>query len=206
MVYGISKKKQSKLTSFQALFLLNVQIYYKANRNIQKVKEYKLAPPLINIVSDIRKSSLAIFLSEVISKTVKEEFMDKSLFDFIKISILFLEELEDNISFFHLVFLIKLSKYLGFYQEYEYDSKYYDYKEGVSLDAIPNHNHYMNSDIYKLFVRLNNVKYNDLDSISINFMDREVLLDVLLDMYKIHIFNFNTLKSYSIFKEVFEPV
>jgi len=204
ILYGINKNKQSKLISFQPLFILDTQIYYKPNRSIQKIKEYKLSTPLINIVSDIRKSSLAIFLAEVISKTVKEEYIDKLLFDFIKTSILILEELEHNISIFHILFLIKLSKYLGFYQEYIYKARYFDYKEGVATNVIPTHKHYMDENTYNIFIHLNKLAFNSSNIKNIDLKDRDKVLEILLDMYKLHIHSFNNLKSYSIFKEIFE--
>lgn len=204
MVYGVASKKRSKLSAFQPLFLLDIQLYYKADRGLQKLKEYKLNPPLNSITSDIRKSSLVLFLSELISKTVKEEYADKVLFDFIKTSILFLEEIEHNIAFFHLVFLIKLSRYLGFAPESDSsDAKYYDYKDGISVNSVPHHNHYMNRNDFKTCMSLMNANFSELNKIKINKIQRDSILDILLDLYEIHILNFNSLKSYPILKEVF---
>ena len=204
MVYGVATKKQSKLTAFQPLFLLDIQLYYKVDRGLQKLKEYKLNPPLNSITSDIRKSTLVLFLSELVSKTVKEEYADKIIFNFIKTSILFLEELEYNLAFFHLVFLIKLSRYLGFAPESDSsNAKYYDYKEGMSVNSIPHHNHYMDSNSFQICILLMNTSFGDLDTIKIDIKQRDSILDILLDLYEIHILNFTSLKSYPILKEVF---
>lgn len=204
MLYGIATKKQSKLTAFQPLYLLDIQLYYKADRGLQKLKEYKLNPPLSNIVNDIRKSTLALFLAELISKTVKEEYADKTLFSFIKTSILFLEEIEYNLAFFHLVFLIKLSRFLGFAPESNTSNfRYYDYKDGVHVTTKPYHKHYMVDADFQLCILLMNVNYSNLDEVKMDIKKRDSVLEILLDLYEIHILNFNSLKSYSVLKEVF---
>jgi DNA repair protein RecO (recombination protein O) len=205
MLYGVASKKRSKLTAFQSLFLLDIELYYKAERGLQKLKEYKLNPPLSNIACDIRKSTLAMFLAELVSKTVKEEYADKMLFDFIKVSILFLEEIEYNIAIFHLVFLIKLSRFLGFAPETSslINAKFYDYKNGVHVNTKPYHNYYMDDADFQSCVVLMDISYSNLDDINMTIKQRDRILNILLDLYDIHILNFKSLKSYAVLKEVF---
>ena len=204
LVYGIGSKHRGKLSAFQPLYLLNVQLYYKSNRGIQKLKEHKIDPPLHNLTSDIRKSTLALFISELLAKTIKEEFADKSLFAFLKTSILFLNELEHSLSIFHLVFLLKLSRYLGFAPEPDSsNSRYYDYKEGVAVNSKPYHQHYLNQTDFITCITLMSANFNELDKIKIEIKQRNFLLEALISIYEIHILNFNSLKSYSVLREVF---
>ena len=204
LVYGIGSKHRGKLPAFQPLYLIDAQLYYKPNRGIQKLKEHKINPPLHNLTSDIRKSTLALFIAELLSKTIKEEFADKALFGFLKTSILFLDELEYNLSIFHLVFLLKLSRYLGFAPEPDSsNSLYYDYKEGVAVNSKPYHPHYLKQTDFNTCISLINANFNELDKIKIEVKQRNFLLEALLNTYEIHILSFNSLKSYSVLKEVF---
>ncbi len=204
MVYGINSKNRSKLTAFQPLFLLNAQLYYKPNRGLQKLKEYKINPPLYNLTSDIRKSTLAIFIAELLLKTIKEEYADKNLFDFIKTSIQLLEMLENNHAIFPLVFLLKLSRFLGFAPEPDSsNSKYYDYKNGVAVNSKPHHHYYLKQTDFNTCIVLINTNFNNLGRIKINKEQRNTILNILLNLYEIHILNFQSLKSYPVLKEVF---
>jgi len=204
LVYGISSKNRSKLVSFQPLYLIDAQLYYKTNRNIQKIKEFKLSPPLYTLSNDIRKSTLALFISELLTKTVKEEYTDKYLFDFIKTSILFLDQLDENLSIFHLVFLLKMSRFLGFAPDSNFvDGNYFDYKEGATVKSKPHHAHYISISDYKLLLNLFNTDFNRLEKIELNKQQRNSLLETILNMYDIHILNFTSLKSYQVLKDVF---
>jgi DNA repair protein RecO (recombination protein O) len=204
LVYGIDSKHRGKLSAFQPLYLLDVQLYYKPGRSLQKLKEHKINPPLFNLTSDIRKSTLALFIAELLSKTIKEEFSDKSLFDFLHTSILFLDELEHNLSIFHLVFLLKLSRYLGFAPESNFsDNLYYDYKDGIHVYAKPYHPYYLNKGDFIICISLLEANFGELDKIKISTSKRNDIIKALLNLYEIHILNFNSLKSYPILKEVF---
>lgn len=204
MVYGIDSKHRGKLSAFQPLYLLDIQLYFKPSRSLQKLKEHKISPPLFNLTSDIRKSTLALFIAELLSKTIKEEFADKSLFNFLQTAIQFLDELEHNLSIFHLVFLLKLSRYLGFAPESNFSDKlYYDYKDGMHVYNKPYHQYYLNRSDFNTCIILLEANFSELNKIKISTTQRNDIIIALLNLYEIHILNFNSLKSYPILKEVF---
>ena len=203
MVYGVNSKK-NKLSAFQHLFILDVQIYYNADREIQKLKEFKINPPLLSLTSDIRKSTLAMFIAEVISKAVKEEHRDADVFNFLKTSILFLNELTDNLSVFNLIFLLKLSRLLGFSDfSNELIAGFYDYTDGTVINVKPYHNHFLTKNDYELCRELMQANFNSIKNITLNRDDRACLLEKIIDLYKMHNYEFSSLRSYSYFKEVF---
>ena len=203
MVYGVGSKK-NKLSAFQYLFILDLQIYYNPERDIQKLKEYKINPPLLSLTTDIRKSTLAMFIAEVITKTIKEEHQDITIFNFLKTAIFFLNELNNNLSIFHLVFLLKLSRLLGF-SDFSKDIlyNYYDYSEGIEKFGKPSHNHYLSKYDYELCSKLININFNNIESVVLSRDIKINLLDKIVDLYKVHNYEFNSLKSYTYFKEIF---
>jgi len=204
IVFGIGGKYKSKLSAFQPLYLVDAQLYHKASKGLHKLKEYKINPPLHNLTADIRKSTLALFIAELLNKTIKEEFADKSLFNFIKTSILLLDELEHNLAIFHLVFLLKLSRYLGFAPEADLtNALYYDYKDGIPVNTKPHHNYYFNQTNFQTCIALLNANFSELHTLEISTKQRNEILDALMNIYEIHILNFNSLKSYPVLKEVF---
>lgn len=114
IVNGIrSLKSKKSIGLFQPLTLLDMVVYHKANHQISRISEYKMANPYHSIPFDIKKSTIAIFLTDFLLNVLKEEEDQQEQFDFIYNSMLILDQLEKNYQDFHLLFIIKLSKYLG---------------------------------------------------------------------------------------------
>ena len=204
MVYGIGSRGKNKLSFFQPLFLLDVVLYQKAGKEIQKVKEFRLNPPLQHISSDIRKGTLALFLSEVLSRSIREESTDPELFHFLVTTIQMLDGLHEGLSIFHLVFLIKLTRYLGFAPGSDgLDSGYFDLKEGHLFTEKPNHSHFLSPEKYQQLNKLNQLAFNQMATIQLSVQERDHLLESILTLYRFHIPNFSTLKSYEVLKQVF---
>lgn len=204
MVYGIKNKKKSKLTAFQSLYLLDVVIDLKHNRSIQILKEHKLSPVLVNLSSSPAKISIALFLSEFLTKCLQEESADKQTFDFLYTSIKILNEIEHGIGIFHLAFLIKFSKYLGFNPtENNEDFNFYDFKKNKGLITKPSHSFFVNRSEFNMLNLLLNTPYNKLNGIKLLATERDKLLKTIILMYELHAIHFSSIKSFEILKQVF---
>ena len=100
---------------FSTLALLELVVYHKEQGNLQQIKECRPSPSFQSIPFDIIKGSILLFLNEVLFKSLKHQEQDFELFEFIYNSLAFLDEVEEGKENFHLIFLYKLRKYLGFY-------------------------------------------------------------------------------------------
>lgn len=204
MVYGIKNKKQSKFTYFQPLFLLDVVVDFKVNRSVQVLKEYKLSPPLINLNNSNSKIAISLFLSDILNKCLQEENPDLPTFEFLSTSIKIFDQLEEGIALFHIVFLIKFSKYLGFsIAEIKDDFKYYDLKKGKFLAKKPFHSFYINRFVFEKIHFLGNLPYNEIHSTKLANNERNELLETLVSMYELHAINFRSILSFEVLKQVF---
>src|SRR5688572_26013551 len=115
IINSIRKKGPgSRIALFQPLTLLEMVVYKSASGGITRISEYKCAHPFQTLLYDIRKSSIALFLSEIISASVKEEEENPPLFKFLYQNIVAFDNLEKNFENFHLSFLLQLSHFLGF--------------------------------------------------------------------------------------------
>ena len=115
IVNGIrSKTAKNKIALYQPLTLLDLVVYHRENANINRIKEVKCLYPFQSIHLDIRKSGVALFINEIVNKTIKEESHAEELCDFMIKSFITLDQLGDQIENFHLRFLLKLSRHLGF--------------------------------------------------------------------------------------------
>lgn len=115
VVNGVRKKGAgSRIALFQPFTLLEMVVYTSHKGGLTRISEYKTAHPFSTIPFDIRKSSILLFLSEIVAKTVKEEEENPPLFNFLFNAIVAFDEQEGYFENFHLLFLLHLSHHLGF--------------------------------------------------------------------------------------------
>lgn len=116
IVNGIrSPRPKKSIGYFQPLSLLELVLYMRPNREIQRLSEYKYLAPTHRIQQDVRKSAIVLFLSEVLGKILKHEQGGShgNLFHFLYHSILKFDQLSSKIENFHLHFLLKILPYIG---------------------------------------------------------------------------------------------
>jgi len=205
MVNGArSKKSVAKTVAFQPLYLLDLEIYYHAGREIHRLKDVRIGNPFSSIPFNIRKSSEVIFLAEILYKCLKEEEPNKGLFDFIYNSISYLDLSDQGISNFHIWFLFRLTQFLGIYPRNEdaLISNYFDLQKAQFVSAEPVHGQFADKQVTALFARLFNVDQASLDNLNYNHNDRKLVLQMILEYYKIHFDNLGEIKSLSVLKEV----
>ena len=203
MVHGVRKKKSKFSASlFQPLQILNLEINYKTKSNLHNIKDLSLSEGIQSIHSNIIKSSIAFFLAEVVSKTVREEEVNESLFQFLHNSIVFLEEADDrSVSNFHLVFLIGLSKYLGFYPNSS-ELPFFNTLSGNF--ELANNTQYCFTDIESQYFRQLIVSnYSNNQELKIKKEYRQSLLVGILKFYHIHLPEMGEIRSLEVLEMVF---
>lgn len=115
VVNSVRKKgSASRIALFQPFTLLEMVVYPSAKGGLTRISEYKCSYAFSSLPYDIRKSSMTLFLSEVVARTVKEEEENRALFGFLHDSMLYFDQQETGFEDFHLLFLVQLAGYLGF--------------------------------------------------------------------------------------------
>lgn len=123
-----SRKAAVKSVLFQPLSLVELEADFRPNTSIYKVKEAKSFYPFTSIPYDPYKSAIALFLSEFLYRALREEAENRPLFAYLQHSIVWLDECGSGFANFHLVFLMRLSRFLGLYPNLE------DYHGGDYFD------------------------------------------------------------------------
>lgn len=188
MVNGVrNKSSKSKIALYQPLTLLDLVVYHRENANINRIKEIKCLYPYQSIPIDVRKSSLAMFMNEMITKTVREESHALELCEFLIDSFITLDQQREQIENFHLIFLLKLSRLLGFGAQTKHDVL----NIRVADDAIE-----------KLLEQLIRANYSDHFAITVH--QRRELLDLIVKFYADHIDTLGEIKSIQVLREVMD--
>lgn len=190
---------------FTPLNILETEVELKNTRNIQIIKYCNRINVLKNINNDIFKISIAQFIAEIISKTVREEEPNNTLYDFIEETILLLENAQGMISNIHVLFLKEFSKVIGFgiTNNYCRETPYFNFREGMFLPLFTYKEEALNLDDSKILSDILDINYPDVNNIRLTYIGRKKLLEIFLKYYEIHILRLNDLKSFKVLNEVF---
>jgi len=204
MVKGILKAKSRTLKRayFQPLTQLQLIGYHNKKGNLNTIKEASVAYHYKSLVTQITKQTISFFIADILNATLREEEANPRLFEFISASLQWLD-LHDEVSNFHLVFLLNLTKFLGFYpvSNLEYSS-YFDLNEGVFTDTVPPY-FFITGDKLDSFKHLLGIKIDTLTEMKLNGRQRHELLSILIKYFELHLEGFKEPKSLAILKTIF---
>lgn len=201
-----AKKPKAKIgrNMLQPLHLLDLVVYHKNTGSVQRISELKNAPVLRSIPYDVIKSCIAIFLNEVLYKAIKQQSPDENLFDFIFSAIEWLDHQTESVANFHLVFLTRLTRYLGFYPDRYMagNADYFDIKNGQFTRFKPESVSYLSpphTDNFRLVLQTG---FEDMHLLKLSNDERRYLVQKLLEYYAMHIEGFGNIKSADVLEEV----
>ncbi|TWO33864.1 DNA repair protein RecO [Seonamhaeicola sediminis] len=197
-----SKKGNTKAAYFQLLSQLQLVIQYKNNRSLQIIKETKLNHVYISLHSNVLKSSIVMFLAEVLFGALQEEEQNKTLFSYIENTLLWLDA-QTNFANFHLLFLLNLTKYLGFYPDTTNTEAYFFNLSEGQFEIKKTNNHSISGENLTLLKQLLGITFDDLSSVQISSKQRQSFLNMILLYFELHLGNFKQPKSLTIFNQVF---
>ncbi|RLD38440.1 MAG: DNA repair protein RecO [Bacteroidetes bacterium] len=205
LIHGVRKRKaKTKANNLQLLSLLDMEVYNRENKDLQYIKELKKAYVFQSLPYNISKSSIAVFLNELIYNSIHEEEANAALFHYLFNAIQLLDLLDSNFSGFHLHFAIQLSKYLGFGPA---DT---GFKTGSLFDLADGKFHYnQRLGLYKLteneslfFYHASALSFDEFKQIPFTKPMRKTMLYHILNYYQLHLPNFKHPQSPEILETV----
>ncbi|MCX6334075.1 MAG: DNA repair protein RecO [Bacteroidia bacterium] len=206
MVKGIRNRKSGKHNVFfQPLFILDMVVYFKESRGMQTLKEFSVSYAPSDIYFNIKKSSVAIFLGEVLASVLKEEAPNEELFDFIERSVVYFDRSTEGYANFHIAFLAGLVSYLGFEPSPRSSGagRYFDMLNGVFVSLPPDHGNYANEEISEILAAFFASSYENINRIVLTGSLRNEVLDSLVKYYSLHLPGLKKIMSLEVLKEVF---
>ena len=106
--------KGASLAMFQPLSIVEADITQNPKSELWRASRFTHAWPLNRLRTDPYKNAIALFMSEVLYRAVREEMAEQGLYGWCERSILTLEALDQDFSNFHLRWLLELATELGF--------------------------------------------------------------------------------------------
>ena len=202
-VYGSKKSKFSK-AHFFPLNIININYSFMEGRNLGFIKEVKTEKLYNSLHSDIQKSSVIIFLSEILNNIFKEETtVNKDLFTFLLNTFSWYDEVKSCNSF-HIKFLIELSRFIGFYPNINNkNDSFFNLESGSTSEVQTIGNDIKGNDL-KLFKEFLGTEFEDLNNMNIKNESRNRILNYIIEYYSLHLQTFKTPKSINVFADIFK--
>lgn len=197
-----SKKGKIKVSLFQPLTLLEIEAVHKDKGTLEHIREARLGQPYSTLHTDFTKSSLVLFLSEVLNNAIQEEEQNLGLYAYIETALLWLDDHKD-IANFHLTFLINLTKYLGFYPDVTASSAtYFNLEEGCFQEENANPYCITGRAVVMLPLFLGTT-FEACAMIKMTKIVRGQMLSLVLTYFELHLQGFKKPKSLSILNEIY---
>ena len=202
-VYGSKKSKFSK-AHFFPLNIVNLNYSYTEGRNLGFIKAVKTEKLYNTLHSDVQKSSIIIFLSEILNSIFREETdVNNDLFEFLFNSLSWYDQV-GSCNNFHIKFLLELSKFIGFYPNINNENdSFFDLQLGSTVSTRPIDVN-ISGDDFSIFKKFLGMKFEDLNLMSLKNNSRVRILNYIIDYYSLHLQMFKTPKSINVFNEIFK--
>jgi DNA repair protein RecO (recombination protein O) len=201
-----SAKGKVKKQFFQPLTLLNIEVDYRPNLQLQRLNDVQLAIPYISIPFDAVKLSISLFISEFLCYALRSEQNNVPLYHYIIDSLIWLDNCCEHYANFHLVFLMRFSRFLGFYPNLD------DYQVGDVFDlraatfsaVVPLHRDFLQPADSAVLLQMMRMDYSTMHLFKMNRQDRQRMLETIILYYRLHLPSFPELKSLEVLKELFK--
>lgn len=204
LLKGVLSSKKGKLKSahFQPLTQLEIVANHRNKGTLETLREAKVFYHYQTLYADMAKNAMTLFLAELLGNSIREEERNDELFQFLQASLQWLD-MHNEIGNFHLVFMLSLSKYLGFYPDiYQIDKPYFDLVEGefTGNDSLNPMLKGENIYYFKTFLGIN---FDTVHTIKMNKSNRQELLKSLILYFELHLQGFRKPRSLAVLNEVF---
>lgn len=202
-----SRKSPVKPVLFQPLALVELEADFRPKADIHRVKEAKPFHTFSSLPYDPYKSAIALFLSEFLYRALREEGENRPLFAYLHHSIVWLDECREGFANFHLVFLMRLSRFLGLYPNLDgYSSgDYFDLRNACFTSQKPAvHSDYLAPDEAECLARLVRMNYENMHLFAFSRDKRMRCLEMINTYYRLHQPEFPILKSLEVLRDVFD--
>ena len=205
-IVPLSKTPKSRMKKqyFQPMTLLEIECDVRQRVQLQKLKDVRLLSAYTSVPFSPEKLALSLFTAEFLYHALRSEQCNEPLFAYVCDAMRWLDAVETGFANFHLTFLMRLSRFLGFYPNLD------DYVDGCVFDLraatfslqVPTHRDFLQPDDAQRIHTLMRMDFPTMRLYRLSRHDRNRIVDVLLYYYRLHIPQFPELKSLSVLQEL----
>jgi|SRR3712207_3513249 len=190
---------------FQPLTLLDITLDFRPAMRLQHLKDVRMAFPWQSVSYDVYKTSIALFIAEFLYYATRGEQQNPLLFDYVVHSVQWLDGAEADFANFHLVFMMRLSRFIGFFPNLEdyQEGCFFDLQSGEFTHSVPLHAYFLRPEEAARVGVLMRMNYESMHLFRLNRMERNRIAQLILTYYQLHVPDFPVLKSFAVMQELF---
>lgn len=201
-----SAKSKMRKQLFLPLSLLSLEYDYRTKVQLQKIREVSMLHPYSSLPFDMDKLTVGMFIAEFLYHSLYGEQANEPMFEYITDSLLWFDSAPSPVSNFHLVFMMRLSRFLGFYPNLVDYSQgcVFDLRSGDFSTSVPTHRDFLDvreSSLMQLMLRMN---YPTMHLFKMSREQRNRLLDVIVCYYRLHLPSFPEMKSLEVLRNIYK--
>ena len=207
-VVPVSRSRKAAVRSviFQPLAVVEIETDYRPRDTLFRVKEAKVSSPFTSLPYDPVKSALALFAAEFLYRVVREEEANAPLFAYLRSAVQWLDACGQGVANFHLVFLMRLLRFLGVYPNLEgyKPGCYFDLRNAcfTSSPSVFADECLPPSEAARLFT-LMRMDFGTMHLFKMSRQERGRCLEVIEHYYRLHLPEFGELRSPAVLHELF---
>ena len=187
MLQGVKPTaKGSKMALLQPMFAVEFEGLTSSKMTMHRMKDLVSGVVLHTTPYDVRKSTMALFMAEVLYRLVRESEANEGLFEFVWGSVAALDAIDKGIANFHLWFLDWL-----------------DIRDGHFTRTVISSNLALSPDNARILHDMLECDVRYLGEIGLNRTERVEFLDSMLRYYAYHLESIRSVESLRILREVF---
>ena len=205
LINGVRKNKaRFNSNLFQPLTLVQLVAYYKPGKSLHRISEITCNPHYTTIPYDFVKTSLAIFINELLYKSIKEEEANEALFGFLFHAFQILDLNTTDCSRFHLFLMGQLTRYMGFYPHGEPGTQtpVFNLLDGVFQENQPLHPYFLQGGAARQFHAFVNADFDDYASIELSADEKKSLLHAFILYFELHLTHGTKINSHHVLEDV----
>lgn len=195
--------KNKKSSIFTTLNQIKIIYDSKKNSSLNYLKESETEIYYQSIYSNPIKTTIVLFLGEMLNSVLKEEDSNLGLYNYLSNALIEFDLKTSAFADFHLWFLLNLTKFLGFYPNFSAKSEFFDLENGISTNDYSS-GFVIDKDELIDFKNLIQMNFSELNTSQFNQIQRKKLLEILIRYYELHISDFRRPKSLEVLYSVFE--
>jgi DNA repair protein RecO (recombination protein O) len=206
-VRSFTAKQPARANHFQPATFLEMVVYHDEKKNLQRIKEFKISVLYTDIYRNVYKNAVALFMIELVQKSLKEPESNPELYEFIEDSFVQLDKATPTVvANFPLYFCLHLAQFFGFkiQDNYDADHSILDLLEGNYITYYPEHSHFLEGEMSETTFKILEVTHpNQLEDLLLGREQRQVLTDAYINYYSYHQPEFGAMRTIGVLQMLF---
>ena len=194
-----------KKQCFQPLFIVEAVIDVRQRARLQRIKEARVAVPYATIPFEPTKLAVAMFLAEFMRCATRGEPLDEPAFAYVENSLRWLDGCTGSTANFHLVFMMRMARFLGFYPNTDgyTEGSWFDLRAASFAPDAPLHHDRLAPDEARKVNLLLRMNFATMHLFRMTRAERNRMTEIIIRYYELHLPDFHELKSLDVVKEIF---